>query len=128
MRQILTPEQLEQVKERMRGRGMTEEQIETAAKMLPYFDAVNFARKITVPVLLTMGFLDTTCPPSGVYSAYNVIASPKQIVTNPNAGHATPAASQAAIQPWARGHLGLVGPPPAPEQQGAVQQHRAVVC
>jgi cephalosporin-C deacetylase-like acetyl esterase len=90
-------------------RKMTKEQIETAAEMLPYFDAVNFSRKIAVPVLLTMGFLDITCPPSGVYAAYNVIQSPKRIVTNPQYGHRP--AGREIVEPWVRRQLGLEGSP-----------------
>lgn len=90
-------------------RKMTEQEIGAAAENLRYFDAVNFARRITVPVLLTMGFVDTTCPPSGVYAAYNVITAPKQILSNPHSGHAITAKAQSVIAPWVRQHLGLAG-------------------
>jgi cephalosporin-C deacetylase-like acetyl esterase len=83
-----------------------QEKIEALKKTLPYFDAVNFARKITVPVLLTMGFIDTTCPPSGVYSAYNVISSSKQIFCDPNAGHGVSKKMMDAIVPWIQKNLG----------------------
>ena len=88
-------------------RKMSEEEIATATEKLRYFDAVNFARKIDVPVLLSMGFVDTTCPPSSVYAAYNVITSPKQIITNPHSGHAVTSKARTAFEPWVRQHLGL---------------------
>lgn len=41
----------------------------------PYFDGVNFAKRITIPVRMTVGFADCTCPPHAVYSAYNALSS-----------------------------------------------------
>jgi len=59
-------------------------------EMGPYFDGVNFARGINCPIRLTVGFIDTTCSPSSVYAAFNVIpAADKQILTEPHRGHAT---------------------------------------
>ncbi len=52
-----------------------------------YFDAVNFAREIKVPILIGTGFADLTCPSSSVYAAYNVIPGPKQMVLDPQTGH-----------------------------------------
>jgi len=95
-------------------RSMNEEQVAAVTKMLPYFDAVNFARRITVPVLLEMGFQDTTCPPSGVYAAYNSISAPKQIVCDPSAGHGVTATMSAALVPWVREKLGLGNLPDPP--------------
>lgn len=64
--------------------------------MGPYFDGVNFARGITCPTRLTVGFIDTTCSPSSVYAAFNVIpAKDKEMLTEPHRGHAT--GSQAGI-------------------------------
>ena len=55
--------------------------------MSAYFDAVNFARKIECPTIVSVGFIDRTCCPSSVYSAYNVITAPKRLFTDPLAGH-----------------------------------------
>ena len=41
----------------------------------PYFDAANFAARITCPVRVAVGFADTTCAPCAVYAAYNAIKS-----------------------------------------------------
>jgi cephalosporin-C deacetylase-like acetyl esterase len=41
-----------------------------------YFDPVNFASRITAPVMAGMGFIDTTSPPAGVWTALNQIAGP----------------------------------------------------
>lgn len=71
-----------------------------------YFDAVNFAtRAKCAGAALTVGFIDTTCPPTSVYAAYNALNIPKSIHTDPLAGHTnTPAASK-FMQAAALGHL-----------------------
>ncbi len=74
-RQSGWPRPLEQLK----GDYWTPEKIASAEKVLPYFDALNFARHIKCPIRMSVGFIDTTCPPSSVYAAYNVIQSPKQM-------------------------------------------------
>ena len=43
-----------------------------------YFDTVNFAPRIKVPVLAGMGFIDTISPPAGVWTALNQIPGPKE--------------------------------------------------
>jgi hypothetical protein len=46
----------------------------------PYFDVVNFASRIKAPVLAAIGFIDTTCPPAGIWTALNQIPGPKEVV------------------------------------------------
>jgi len=46
----------------------------------PYFDVVNFASRIKAPVLAAIGFIDTTCPPVGIWTALNQIPGPKEAV------------------------------------------------
>jgi len=43
-----------------------------------YFDPVNFASRIKAPVLAAMGFIDTTSPPAGVFTALNQIPVAKE--------------------------------------------------
>jgi cephalosporin-C deacetylase-like acetyl esterase len=43
-----------------------------------YFDPINFASRIKAPVLAAMGFIDTTSPPAGVWTALNQITAPKE--------------------------------------------------
>ena len=45
-----------------------------------YFDTVNFASRIKVPSLVAMGFVDTTAPPAGVWTAFNLIKGPREAV------------------------------------------------
>ena len=54
---------------------------------LGYYDVVNFARRITVPGYYTWGYNDLTCPPTSMYSAYNVITAPKELVIFQETGH-----------------------------------------
>ena len=41
-----------------------------------YFDTVNFASRITAPVMAGMGFIDTISPPAGIWTALNQIPGP----------------------------------------------------
>jgi len=56
---------------------------------LQYYDVVNFARRVTAPGFYTWGFNDLTCPPTSMYSAYNVITAPKEIHIFQETGHWT---------------------------------------
>lgn len=61
-----------------------------------YYDAVNFASRAKAPGFFTVGFIDTTCPPTSVYAAYNALPAKKEIFHDISAGHTnTPAASAA---------------------------------
>lgn len=52
-----------------------------------YYDVVNFARLLKVPGFYSFGYNDVTCPPSSVYSAFNVIDAPKEYFIVEEAGH-----------------------------------------
>lgn len=52
-----------------------------------YFDAVNFAPAIRAQSLIALGFIDTTSPPFGVFSAFNQIGAPKEAVPMPESDH-----------------------------------------
>ncbi len=41
-----------------------------------YFDPVNFASRITAPVMAGMGFIDTISPPAGVWTMLNQVRGP----------------------------------------------------
>lgn len=61
-----------------------------------YYDAMNFATRTKAGAVFTVGFIDTTCPPSSVYAAYNNTSGKKFIHHDPDAGHTnTPKASEA---------------------------------
>ncbi len=59
------------------------EKIETSK----YYDVVNFARFVKVPGWYSWGYNDPTCPPTSMYSAYNIIKAPKELHIFQETGH-----------------------------------------
>ena len=53
--------------------------IETVFNTLSYFDGMNFAVRAKTQALFSVGLMDTICPPSTVFAAYNHYAGPKDI-------------------------------------------------
>ena len=51
-----------------------------ATKVAPYFDGAHFAARITCPVRVSVGFIDETCPPAAVYSAYNALRVKDKVI------------------------------------------------
>ena len=45
-----------------------------------YFDVVNFAPRITAPAVVTLGFIDTITPPVGIWTAFNQMKGPKEMI------------------------------------------------
>lgn len=87
------------------------EKVREAAR---YYDIANFASRIKCPILVGLGLVDETCPPSSVYAAANQVTSPKEIVAMPTSGHM---ASHAEL--WKRAAVwqaALVKGQPAPVQ------------
>lgn len=68
-------------------------------KAAGYYDAMNFAaRTKAAGAFFTVGFIDTTCPPSSVYAAYNQLTIPKGIYNDIPSGHAnSPEARDAVV-------------------------------
>jgi cephalosporin-C deacetylase-like acetyl esterase len=56
-----------------------------------YVDGVNFAGRCKAEAIMSVGFIDVTCPPSTCYAAYNCLQGPKQMINRPLMGHAAPA-------------------------------------
>lgn len=53
-----------------------------------YYDAMNFAARTRAVGILTVGFIDTTCPPTSVYAAFNALKGRKEIFNDPPSAHA----------------------------------------
>lgn len=53
-----------------------------------YYDAVNFATRTKAAGILTVGFVDTTCPPTSVYAAYHAMKGRKEMFNDPPSPHA----------------------------------------
>lgn len=54
---------------------------------LGYIDNQHLAGRIKAEVLMTVGLMDTVCPPSTQFAAYNKITSKKNLLIYPDYGH-----------------------------------------
>jgi cephalosporin-C deacetylase-like acetyl esterase len=63
---------------------LTSEKIETSR----YYDAVNFARLITIPGFYTFGYNDETTPPTSLYATFNSIKAPMTMFIDKETDHA----------------------------------------
>jgi cephalosporin-C deacetylase len=54
---------------------------------LGYIDVQHLAPRITGEVLMLTGLMDTVCPPSTQFAAYNKITSKKNVIFYPDFGH-----------------------------------------
>jgi cephalosporin-C deacetylase len=63
------------------------DQLETVFRTLAYFDGVHFAARASAPALFSVALMDTICPPSTVYAAYNQYSGPRQIRVYPYNNH-----------------------------------------
>lgn len=65
----------------------THEREDEVFTRLGYIDLQFLAPRIKAEVLFGVGLMDTICPPSTQFSAYNKITSPKDMVLYPDFGH-----------------------------------------
>lgn len=70
-----------------------------------YYDCVNFATRAKAPGFFTVGFIDTTCPPTSVYAAYNALPTKKEIFNDITAGHTNTPAAVAAMRAAVKAHF-----------------------
>lgn len=70
-----------------------------------YYDCVNFATRAKAPGFFTVGFIDTTCPPTSVYAAYNALPTKKDIFNDITAGHTNTPAASAAMRAAVKAHF-----------------------
>lgn len=54
---------------------------------LGYIDNQHLAPRIRAEVLMSVGLMDTVCPPSTQFAAYNKITAPKSTIIYPDFGH-----------------------------------------
>jgi len=83
------------------GDGSLADKIETSK----YYDVVNFARTVSVPAFFSWGFNDTTCPPTSMYSAYNMIKAPKSLYLVLDARHWIYPEQRGKTHDWLENHL-----------------------
>ncbi len=90
-----------------------------ALATLPYYDVVNFARRVKAPGIYTWGYNDETCPPTSIFSAFNVITAPKVWMLALTTGHNTTLEQTRRLEHWmetalttGRAPSGIPQPPP----------------
>ena len=66
-----------------------------------YFDAVNFAPRIRARALISMGFVDETSPPAGIWAAFNELLGPKEAAPMVDSPH-NHMATAAQMLPYTR--------------------------
>jgi cephalosporin-C deacetylase len=64
--------------------------VDAARRTLAYHDVAHLAGRVRARTLVSVGLMDSVCPPSGVFAAYNAIPGPKEIVVNEWIGHEMP--------------------------------------
>ena len=84
---------------------VTEEEIYTT---LSYIDIKNLAPWITVPVHMSVGLRDVTCPPHINFAAYNQLKTEKEYKIYPFAGHGLPSENYELKMNWIKKHFGLL--------------------
>jgi cephalosporin-C deacetylase-like acetyl esterase len=75
-----------------------------------YVDAVNFAARCRAEAIVSVGFIDRTCPPTSVYAAYNALKGPKTMLPRPSMGHTAPEDIKAEFRKALLEHAGLPAP------------------
>lgn len=78
-----------ELKEYFRHFDPTHEKEEKIFEMLGYIDIHHLSSRIQSEVLWFIGLMDTICPPSTQFAAYNKITSKKSMVFYPDFGHET---------------------------------------
>ena len=69
-------------------------------KTLEYYDVVNFAKLIKVPVFMTWGYNDNVCPPTTSYIVYNTLTSEKESLITPVNEHWVSEKTRRVILHW----------------------------
>jgi cephalosporin-C deacetylase-like acetyl esterase len=83
-----------------------------------YYDLVNWAPRIKVPALVSVGLIDETCTPPGIFAACNRMAGPVEMVILPLSDHQGRGGTQQAYfkrsEEWLRA---LAKGQPVPEKK-----------
>ena len=71
-----------------------------------YYDMINFATRGKGEAFFTVGFIDISCPPSGVYATYNQWPGKKDILNFYRYGHIASPEGDAAVREKVLAHIG----------------------
>ena len=66
------------------------DEVEQVRRTLAYFDGALLGARATCPALFSTGLMDTTCPPSSQFAAYNKLVCEKEMIIYPDYAHETP--------------------------------------
>jgi cephalosporin-C deacetylase len=92
-----------ELKEYFRRFDPRHEQAAETFRRLGYIDVQHLADRVTGHVTMLTGLMDTVCPPSAQYAAYNRIAGPKSVIHYPDFEHETlPNAADIAFESFAQ--------------------------
>lgn len=76
-------------------------------KVAPYYDVVNFAKKLSMPGWYSWGFNDNVCPPTSMYAAYNSISAKKELHIFQETAHWTFPEQHGMANAWLYEMLGV---------------------
>ncbi|HBM81609.1 MAG TPA: acetylesterase [Clostridiaceae bacterium] len=79
--------------------------LDKVLETLSYFDIMNLADRISIPVLVSVGLKDTICMPETIFAAYNNIKSEKHIKVYPFMGHCVPEYHRREIMSFINNHF-----------------------
>ena len=65
----------------------THEREQEVFTKLGYIDSQHLASRVRARVMMAVGLMDTVCPPSTQFAAYNKITAPKEAVIYPDYAH-----------------------------------------
>lgn len=74
-------------------------------KTMAYYDVVNFAQLIKVPVFMTWGYNDDVCPPTTSYIVYNMLKGQKEALITPVNEHWVSTTTRYHIMHWIKSQL-----------------------
>ena len=74
-------------------------------EIIPYFDCASFAKRIKVPAIVSVGYVDLTCYPTSVLAAYNLLQGEKQLLPMYSSGHRITPEAKKAMSKFLDKHL-----------------------
>ena len=84
--------------------------LDRVLETLSYFDVMNLAERIRIPVLVSVSLKDTVCMPETVFAAYNRIRSEKHLHVFPFNGHSLGGGHLRTMIEFVAGKLGIARP------------------
>ena len=73
-----------------------------------YIDAMNFAARTKADALVSVGFIDGTCPPTSIYATYNNLPGRKEMVIGVPFGHVEWPASRERADHFVNEHIARI--------------------